>query len=62
MDFDFVFLKSFDKMDVDEEKKEEDIVEKMESEEKEVFSIFVGVDSKKKLEKEKFGFDIDNMF
>jgi 26S proteasome regulatory subunit N2 len=62
MDLDPVPSKDSEKMDVDDEKKEDETTEKAEGDDKEEASTTpAATDSKKKPEKEKFGFDIDNM-
>lgn len=57
MDIDPASIKAGDKMDVDEDKKTEDTKEKKEGEEKDS----TAVDFKKKPEKEKVGYEIENM-
>ena len=57
MDIDSAPVKGGDKMDVDEEKKADDSKEKKEGEEKET----VAADTKKKPEKEKIGYEIENI-
>lgn len=58
MDIDSAPAKSGDKMDIDEDKKKEEPKEKKESEEKDGAT---PTDSKKKPEKERIGYDIENM-
>lgn len=57
MDLDPAATKGSDKMDVDEEKKKDDSKDKKDSDDKDA----VSVETKKKPEKEKIGYDIENM-